>query len=196
MESKLKKTSGEIIATSLTLTLKELVEENKHNLRYADLKGLTLRGLDLAYANLENAELEGADLEGTSLEGASLLGACLEGANLRGANLKDTNLKVTNLKFANLKGVKGFFRVEKGLLAKVIECALEDEDSLNMSRWHTNEYTHCIAGWACLLSKNQDLEITVGTANAAQMLLGLTNSRVFYFTKEQAIEWLNSKRQN
>jgi hypothetical protein len=73
--TQLKKTNGLLIAESETLTFKELVEENKANLRYADLRGANLRGADLKGADLESANLRGADLKGANLRFANLTNA-------------------------------------------------------------------------------------------------------------------------
>ena len=59
-----------VMFTDETKTVKQLVEENKANLRGADLQGANLRD-----ATLRGADLRGADLRGANLRGADLLDA-------------------------------------------------------------------------------------------------------------------------
>jgi hypothetical protein len=204
------KTDRTIIAESRTLTFVELVEQNKKNLVKADLRGANLSGADLRGADLSRAYLDGTNLSGANLSGADLWGAYLDGANLSGANLEGAVLEDANLRWANLEGsnlegaelkwamlrgatlavAKGFFQVEEGLLQKVAQAALASEDSLEMNTWHKCDTPHYIAGWACFLAQNKELEAKYGTAVAAQMLLGLTDISIFYALKEEAKEWL------
>ena len=65
-------------------SLKWFIEENKHNLRYADLQGAPLGCTDLSFSDLSFSDLRGADLSCTNLSGANLIGANLSGANLIG----------------------------------------------------------------------------------------------------------------
>ena len=190
------------------------------NLKGADLRGANLDGADLKGADLRGANLGGTNLVGADLSGADLGGAYLSWTNLGGANLSNANLRGVNLEYANLasaklshadlrdadlstanldcaiidapslSGAKGFFQTEEGLLQKVAQAALASEDSLTMKKWHKCETTHCIAGWACFLAENKELEAKYGTAVAAQMLLGLTDTSIFYSSKEEAKEWL------
>jgi hypothetical protein len=120
--------NGKVIAKSDTLSLVELVEQNKHKLHCADLRKANLSGVNLNGANLDGADLSGADLSGAVLigvnlyesdlrranltradlrgaylRGADLSGADLTGANLIGANLIKTNLRGTNLSEADLR---------------------------------------------------------------------------------------------
>ena len=74
--------TGAIIVSSKRTSIKEAVEENR-----ADL-----RGADLEWADLRGAYLEGADLEWVNLEGADLRGVNLKGANLEGMNLEKARL--------------------------------------------------------------------------------------------------------
>jgi len=109
MKIQLKRTNGTLIAKSDTLTLKELVENNKANLVNAHLGGAdlvdaNLVGADLEDAYLENANLEGADLGSANLEGAYLVSANLGSANLVNANLGGAYLVNANLVNANLGG--------------------------------------------------------------------------------------------
>lgn len=69
------------------------------NLRYADLRGANLQYADLRYANLQSANLQEADLRE-----ADLLKADLRYADLRGADLYYTSLQYADLREANLRG--------------------------------------------------------------------------------------------
>jgi hypothetical protein len=198
--TKLLKIDGTIIAESETLSFVELVEQNKKDLSGADLLYDNLDGANLSNANLKGADLRGANLGGANLSNANLRGVNLEYANLAsaklshadlgGANLSNANLNCVIIDAPSLSGAKGFFQTEEGLLQKVAQAALASEDSLTMKKWHKCETTHCIAGWACFLAENKELEAKYGTAVAAQMLLGLTGTSIFYSSDEEAKEWL------
>ena len=69
-----------VMFTDETKTVKQLVEENK--------------------ANLRDAYLQGANLQGANLQGANLRGANLRDASLRGANLLDA--KITKLQIDSI----------------------------------------------------------------------------------------------
>ncbi|MBD2771907.1 pentapeptide repeat-containing protein [Iningainema tapete] len=72
-------------------------ENQKLNLRNADIKGADLQG-----ANLERADLRGANLCGANLRSANLFEAELDGANLSESILYEANLQLCNLQGANL----------------------------------------------------------------------------------------------
>lgn len=80
--TKLYRTTGDLIAESETMSLKELVEANKHNLTNADLTSVDLFNADLFNANLFNANLAYADLSNANLTNADLTDARLAYANL------------------------------------------------------------------------------------------------------------------
>ena len=84
--------SDKVLAESEKETVKKVAEDNK-----ADLRGANLRGADLYGANLRGANLYGADLRGADLRGANLYGANLRGADLRGANLYGADLRGADL---------------------------------------------------------------------------------------------------
>ena len=92
------KITKDILFEDDLLSVKELVEKHKENLRGADLRGADLRG-----ANLEDANLRGADLEHANLRGADLRGADLRGANLEDANLEYATLRGATLEYATLE---------------------------------------------------------------------------------------------
>lgn len=60
--------SLDVMFESNTLSLTQLVEENKKNLERADLRGANLERADLRDANLGDANLGGANLGGADLE--------------------------------------------------------------------------------------------------------------------------------
>jgi uncharacterized protein YjbI with pentapeptide repeats len=108
------KITKDILFEDDLLSVKELVEKHKENLRgadltgadleYANLRGADLTGADLEYANLRGANLTCADLEHATLECANLTGAKLEYATLRGAKLICADLEHANLRGAILRG--------------------------------------------------------------------------------------------
>ena len=101
------------------------------------------------YNNTIKITLEEAVNDGVSLEGANLRGADLRGADLRGADLREADLRRADLSNTILDR-----EPEKGLLKRVAEAALK-EGALVNNKWHSSCGTsHCIAGWACALSKN------------------------------------------
>ena len=73
--TKIYNTKQELMFEDESLSLKELVEKNKGNLKYADLRFANLREADLTGANLRDSDLMGADLRDADLRGASLEGA-------------------------------------------------------------------------------------------------------------------------
>ena len=68
---------------------KKAIEDQKNNLRDADLSGANYV---LRYAKLINADLRGADLRGARLWHTELYGADLRKADLTGANMKGTKI--------------------------------------------------------------------------------------------------------
>ena len=76
-----------------SLTLKELVEEYKKDLWFANLQVANLEDADLSFANLGRADLSFANLKGANLQGANLQEADLRGANLEGSDLRGANLE-------------------------------------------------------------------------------------------------------
>jgi uncharacterized protein YjbI with pentapeptide repeats len=117
-----------------------------------------------------------ADLSEAYLRGADLRGADLRGAYLRGADLSEASLPT---------------ELEEGLLLKVAKAALEP-CALNMENWHTCGTTHCIAGWACVLTQNKEIEETHGTQIAGLLLLGAEAHSHFFDTNEEAKKYLES----
>lgn len=80
---------------------------------------------------------------------------------------------------------------DKDLLYKVAKRALEP-NALEMGAWHTCETTHCIAGWAIVMTegaekvfKNICSHYIIGRA-----LLGLRAARHFYDSNSQATKYL------
>ena len=119
-------------------------------------------------------------------ERARLVDAYMEGADLEGADLEDTDLEGANLEGANLD-----YEIQEGLLERIAEIVLEDNEKLNMRNWHTCETTHCIAGWACHLNdKARELEKTHGTQIAGLLTLGQEAHSMFFKSKDDVLIWL------
>ena len=85
--------NNEIIVKGEADDFKEFVEQNKNNLRRADLREANLRGADLWGADLQGADLWGADLRRADLREANLREADLWGADLQGADLWGADLR-------------------------------------------------------------------------------------------------------
>jgi len=159
-----------------------------------------------AIANLSNADLSegslsGVNLSGVNLSRVNLSGVNLQGANLRGAdfynaNLKDTDLRGADLRYASLKdadlsGAKIDLSIEDDLLRKVALKILGDRESFDNDLWHNSCNTvHCIAGYACFMAKDRDIEGMHGTEMAGLMLLGIEAHDHFYDSNKAAIRWL------
>jgi hypothetical protein len=61
-----------------------------------------------------------------------------------------------------------------------------------MNVWHACETTHCVAGWACTLTKDKSLEKTHGAQVAGLLLLGAEAHSHFFDTNEDAAAYLQS----
>ncbi len=163
----------------------------KSGLSYADLSYADLSDVDLNCANLSRANFTGTDLRSADLSDADLRGANLIGANLMNADLRDANLGRANLMNADLRSAFIDYQIEIGLINKVAQHALANENALKMEDWHTCESTHCIAGWAVHLAENgKDLEKLYRTQVAGLLLLGPEAHSHFYDSKEDAREYL------
>ena len=161
------------------LSLKELVEKAVRDgigLNYANLKHANLKHANLEDANLEDADLRYADLEDANLRGADLRYADLEGANFEGAKF---NKEIEGLKKNRNKEFK----------LKLIEKALE-EDALKMRDWHKCKTTHCLAGWASVLSNSLELEKKYPVHLIGWACLGDKWAKMFYSNNEEAREFL------
>lgn len=136
--TKLYRTSGELIAESETMSLKELVEANKHDLKYADLNNANLSGADLKSALLSNVDLSGADLTDACLDYATLTEADLSHAGLSAALLCGVDLS-----YALLSNVDF---IEADLTGADLDGATLNEANLSSSKgvtyadcsWHAN----------------------------------------------------------
>ena len=120
----------------------------------ADLTGADLTGADLTRADLTGADLTGADLTGAVLRDAVLRDAVLTDAVLRDADLRVTIPVIPNIDRAILDAVK------------------QEGCSLDMSKWHTCETTHCRAGWAITLAGpvGKTLEEVLGASVAGALI--------------------------
>jgi hypothetical protein len=152
------------------------------NLQHADFMGADLQRADFMDANLESADLESADLQR----------AYLVEANLQHADMRRANLQHAYLRGANLDGALIDYQIEEGLLLKVAQHALQD-GALDMSRWHTCDTTHCIAGWAEHLSeKTRKLAASHGHEIAGLLTLGHEAHKFFWASDDDARKFLQS----
>ena len=161
------------------------------NLSNTDLSRIDLSGDNLSRANLSQSDLSGADLRGANLSCANLRGANLCDADLSDTDLSGVNLGHTDLSGALLSGAKIDLAIEDGLLRRVALKILGDRGSFDNEVWHNYCSTvHCIAGHACLMAKDRNIEGMYGTEMAGLMLLGVEARNHFYDTTEDALEWL------
>ncbi len=86
------------------------------------------------------------------------------------------------------------FPIIENIHAKVLEAVTKTDKSLNMSKWHTCDTTHCRAGWVVTLAGKAGLELEekTSTAFAASMIYKASSPiRVYYprffETDEQAM---------
>ena len=172
------------------------------DLRSANLCGAKLRGADLSESDLRGANLRYADLRHAKLRGAKLRGANLCDADLRYADLSDANLRVSKLSYADLSGadLSGTYfptvTPYPQLVEKIAEQVDAHEGCLNMSRWHTCDTVHCLAGWAVTLhQEGKKLEEEIGTSAAAALIFHASCGEVpdFYSDDETARAWLKAK---
>jgi len=162
----------------------------------ADLSNADLSGDDLNDSNLYCANLSRVNLSRVNLSGANLRGANLRGANFYNANLKDADLRGADLSgaslgYADLSGAKIDLNIEDGLLRKVALMILGDRESFDNALWHSSCNTvHCIAGYACFMAKDKEIEGRHGTEVAGLLLLGIEAHSHFYDSDKAAIKWL------
>jgi len=117
-------------------------------------------------------------------------------ANLGYANFEDVDLRGANLRGADFEGAKFNKEIEglkenrnKEFKLKLIEKALE-EDALEMGDWHKCETTHCLAGWASVLSNSLELEKKYPVHLIGWACLGDEWAKMFYSGNEKAREFL------
>ena len=84
----LRKRNGDLIASGDNIKL--IVENNKSNLRDADLSNANLYNAYLSHADLSHADLSNAYLSRADLSNADLIYADLSNANLSNANFENT----------------------------------------------------------------------------------------------------------
>jgi hypothetical protein len=192
------------------------------NLARANLTDANLTDANLARANLTDANLAGADLTGANLTdaylaranltGANLTDAYLARANLTGANLTDARHKPASL--ADHQDPSQPYERPQGALTRqehaaryrerhpdvpVVEhldarilAAVDSGGSLEMSRWHVCETTHCRAGWAVHLAGEAGyaLERKLGAECAGRAIYRASTGRAPYFfaSTEEALE--------
>ena len=169
------------------------------NLRGANLRRADLRGADLGEADLRGANLSEADLVGANLREANLVEANLVEADLRGADLREAELRGANLSGANLRGadLPALAQIEKmQIRAAICEKVCVNPDALEMSRWHSCETVHCIAGWTVTLHpQGRLLESIYGPSAAAALILHVCEGEVpdFHADNETAMRWIKGE---
>jgi hypothetical protein len=187
------------------------------NLAGANLADADLAGAYLADANLARAYLAGAYLADAYLAGANLADANLAGANLAGANLADarnlpagttaTSPPEPYVRKPHATPTERMLRYrerhpEVPVVERLDACILEAIDSgagtLDMSRWHSCETTHCVAGWAIHLAgeKGYALERDLHDSQRAGRAIYLASTGHvpdFFASNERAIEGLRRR---
>ena len=169
------------------------------NLSEADLVGANLREANLVEANLVEADLRGADLREAELRMAELREADLREADLRRADLREAELRGANLSGANLRGadLPALAQIEKmQIRAAICEKVCVNPDALEMSRWHSCETVHCIAGWTVTLHpQGRLLESIYGPSAAAALILHVCEGEVpdFHADNETAMRWIKGE---
>ncbi len=75
--------------------------------------------------------------------------------------------------------------------AKILAAVESGAGSLDMSKWHTCETTHCRAGWAVTLAGRAglDLERKIGSSAAGALIYAASTGRVpdFHCSDEEAL---------
>lgn len=145
------------------------------NLERADFSGAYLVASNFNGANLREAIFVKANLTGASFIGANLELVDFSGSNLQRADLELANLRGTVLQNAELNGVSGIPKIDRTLPFRVAETILNSPDLLDMKSWHRDALcgtTHCLAGWAIMLTPGGEmLESRVGAMTAGQLLM-------------------------
>jgi len=127
-------------------------------------------------ADLRGADLSDADLRGADLRGANLSGAALRGANLAGVIWPDGKPTAT--------------REESDALARRIAAlVLAEPTNLGMSQWHTCATTHCLAGWAEVLTES---DVQPGRAHAIGLQRLPTLAHLFFGSDAEALDALRA----
>jgi len=102
-------------------------------------------------------------------------------ANLRGADLSSADLSGAILpnEIPYIENIKSKIPVEK----------------LNMDSWHSECGTvHCLAGWACHLANDKELEKKYTTKTLGALIFQKSCGEIpnFYSSDEEALRWLKS----
>ena len=171
------------------MQIKNFAGEVLHEIESESLSAANLRG-----ANLRRADLRGADLGEADLRGANLSEADLVGANLRGANLVEANLVEADLRGADLPVLAQIEKMQ--IRAAICEKVCVNPDALEMSRWHSCETVHCIAGWTVTLHpQGRLLESIYGPSAAAALILHVCEGEVpdFHADNETAMRWIKGE---
>ena len=123
----------------------------------------------------------------------------LRWADLRWANLSGADLGKANLSGANLRGadLPALAQIEKmQIRAAICEKVCVNPDALEMSRWHSCETVHCIAGWTVTLHpQGRLLESIYGPSAAAALILHVCEGEVpdFHADNETAMRWIKGE---
>ena len=176
------------------MQIKNFAGEVLHEIESDSLSGANLRRADLRRANMSEADLRRADLSGADLRGADLSEADLRGANLRKANLRGADLRGADLRGADLPVLAQIEKMQ--IRAAICEKVCVNPDALEMSRWHSCETVHCIAGWTVTLHpQGRLLESIYGPSAAAALILHVCEGEVpdFHADNETAMRWIKGE---
>jgi len=176
------------------MQIKNFAGEVLHEIESDSLSGANLRRADLRMANMSEADLRRADLSGADLRGADLSEADLRGANLRKANLRGADLRGADLRGADLPVLAQIEKMQ--IRAAICEKVCVNPDALEMSRWHSCETVHCIAGWTVTLHpQGRLLESIYGPSAAAALILHVCEGEVpdFHADNETAMRWIKGE---
>jgi hypothetical protein len=120
-------------------------------------------------------------------------------ANLSEADLSEADLSEADLRWANLseadlsKAILPDVPKVENLCKKIIETI--PAGGLEMSKWHTCETTHCLAGWAVHLAGQEGfkLQAKFKTNAAGALIWNASIGKIpdFYSSNEKAIKFLH-----
>ena len=111
----------------------------------------------------------------------------------------DVSLYWADLREADLRGadLPVLAQIEKmQIRAAICEKVCVNPDALEMSRWHSCETVHCIAGWTVTLHpQGRLLESIYGPSAAAALILHVCEGEVpdFHADNETAMRWIKGE---
>ncbi len=171
---------------------------------FLDMRGATINGnLDMKDATIESSlDMNGASIRGyLDMSGASISGYLdMSGASIEGdvymnrASIEDEiymNRATINgsldMSEATIYGIRITEPTpEEAALIELIKAEISKPGALDMSRWHTCDTTHCLAGWAQVLSGRWITEDA--GADGRELIPSL--SGLFYSTNEIVEKYL------